>query len=56
MITTLIHQLDTDETGATMVEYGLLIVLVALGVLIVLSTLGPTVAGLFGDANLMDAL
>jgi pilus assembly protein Flp/PilA len=40
-----------DERGATMVEYGLMIALVALVVGVAAATLGGGIAGLFNKAN-----
>ena len=37
----------TSETGATMVEYGLLIMLIATVVFVLVETLGGTVLGMF---------
>lgn len=43
-----------DETGATAVEYGLIIGLIAVAVIVVLVALGPQIAALFQQVS--DAL
>ncbi len=40
-----------NEAGQTLVEYGLLIALLAIVVIGALLVLGPTISGLFGDIN-----
>lgn len=40
-----------DQTGATAVEYGLIIGLIAVAVIAVLIVLGPQIAGLFQDVS-----
>ncbi|WP_394247958.1 Flp family type IVb pilin [Arthrobacter pityocampae] len=40
-------RLRRDEKGATMVEYGLMVALIAVVVVAALLTLGPKIAGLF---------
>jgi pilus assembly protein Flp/PilA len=40
-----------DQTGATAVEYGLIIGLIAVAVIAVLVILGPQLAGLFQDVS-----
>ncbi|MHA7143342.1 Flp family type IVb pilin [Arthrobacter sp. TmT3-37] len=40
-------RLTTEEKGATMVEYGLMVALIAVVVVAALVTLGPKIAGLF---------
>jgi pilus assembly protein Flp/PilA len=40
-----------DEEGASMVEYGLLVALIALVVAVGATTLGTGINGLFGRAN-----
>jgi len=42
-----IKQLLKDESGQTMVEYGLLIALISIAVIAVLVLLGPRIAGFF---------
>jgi pilus assembly protein Flp/PilA len=51
-ILALIDQLRTrDERGQTLVEYGLLLVLIAIVVIAVLILLGPAVSGIFQSVN-----
>lgn len=45
----LIKKLWNDESGATMVEYGLIIALIAVIVAVGATTLGSAVDGLFDD-------
>lgn len=40
-----------DEEGQGMVEYGLLLGLIAIAVIAVLVVLGPRIANMFGDVN-----
>jgi pilus assembly protein Flp/PilA len=40
-----------DEEGQTLVEYGLLLALIAIVVIAVLILLGPTVSGIFQSVN-----
>jgi pilus assembly protein Flp/PilA len=40
-----------DEEGQTLVEYGLLLALIAIVVIAVLIILGPTVSGIFQSVN-----
>lgn len=40
-------RLTNEEKGATMVEYGLMVALIAVVVVAALVTLGPKIAGLF---------
>lgn len=48
----LFHQLrNRDERGQTLVEYGLLLALIAIVVIAVLILLGPTVSGIFESVN-----
>jgi len=42
---------DDDERGQTLVEYGLLLALIAIVVIAVLLILGPTVSGIFQSVN-----
>jgi pilus assembly protein Flp/PilA len=42
------HRLSREETGATAVEYGLIVGLVAVAIITVLAILGPQIAGMFG--------
>ena len=41
------NRLSREETGATAVEYGLIIGLIAVAIITVLITLGPQIAGMF---------
>jgi pilus assembly protein Flp/PilA len=51
-ILALIDQLRTrDERGQTLVEYGLLLALIAIVVIAVLILLGPAVSGIFQSVN-----
>ena len=43
----MIMRLFKDESGQTMVEYGLLIALISIAVIAVLVVLGPRIAGFF---------
>ena len=43
----MIMRLFKDESGQTMVEYGLLIALISIAVIAVLVLLGPRIAGFF---------
>lgn len=43
----MIRQFITDESGQDMVEYSLMLVLIAAVALIVLTTLGQSIAGIF---------
>jgi pilus assembly protein Flp/PilA len=48
----LIHQFrNRDERGQTLVEYGLLLALIAIVVIAVLVLLGPAVSGIFQSVN-----
>jgi len=44
-----------DDDGATMVEYGLMIALVALVALLAVTAFGISVGDLFDDGGLLDA-
>jgi pilus assembly protein Flp/PilA len=45
-----------DEEGQTLVEYGLLLALIAIVVIVALLFLGPIVSGIFQDVgNTLDA-
>jgi pilus assembly protein Flp/PilA len=41
------HRLSREESGATAVEYGLIVGLIAVAIVAVLVLLGPRLAGLF---------
>lgn len=45
-----LHGLLSDETGATLVEYGLLLALVALAAITTMTTLGGNISNLFSNA------
>ena len=49
--TTMIKQFLQEEEGQTLVEYGLLISLIALVVIAVLTLLGGKIKGVFGTAS-----
>lgn len=51
VVSSLRARLTTDEDGATMVEYGLLIALIAAAVISVLLLLGPNISGMFTEVN-----
>lgn len=40
-----------DETGATAVEYGIMVGLIAVAIIVVVSTLGGQLTGLFQDVS-----
>lgn len=46
-----IKRLASDESGATLVEYGLLLALVALAAVVAMGTLGGQVSNLFTSAS-----
>ena len=48
---TLDRWFQRDEEGQTLVEYGLLLALIAIVVIAVLIILGPTVSGIFQSFN-----
>jgi len=52
----MIHRLYRDTSGATMVEYGLLIALIALACFTAAQTLGNSVAQTFNNDTLRGAL
>ena len=45
------HLRNDDEEGQTLVEYGLLLALIAIVVIAVLVLLGPAVSGIFKSVN-----
>ena len=47
----MIHQFAKDEQGAALVEYGLLVGLIAVVCIAAVQTLGITINTLFGDIN-----
>ena len=48
-VQTAIQQTRRDERGATMIEYGLMVALIAMIVVPALLILGPAIVGLFTD-------
>lgn len=50
LVALITHHSD-DERGQTLVEYGLLLALIAIVVIAVLIILGPTVSGIFQSVN-----
>lgn len=51
LISNLLAFLRRDEEGQTLVEYGLLLALIAIVVIAALIILGPTVSGIFDSVN-----
>ncbi len=51
MIQTITGQKRRDEKGASAVEYGLLVALIAAVIVLAVATLGQTVLGAFNDTN-----
>jgi pilus assembly protein Flp/PilA len=47
----MIHKLYRDTSGATMVEYGLMITFIALACFLAVQTLGSSVAGTFNTVS-----
>jgi len=45
------HRLSREETGATAVEYGLIVGLIAVGIIAVLVVLGPQISGMFQSVS-----
>jgi Flp pilus assembly pilin Flp len=50
LITRAVGRLVRDETGQDLVEYGLLMMLIAVGAMVAVSTLGDTVNTLFWES------
>ena len=50
-VITVVRKLVRDEEGAALVEYGLLIALIAVICVIVIATLGNTVSAKFSEMN-----
>ncbi|TCM48972.1 Flp family type IVb pilin [Kribbella sp. VKM Ac-2568] len=48
-VQTAVQQTRRDERGATMIEYGLMVALIAMIVVPALLILGPAIVGLFTD-------
>ena len=40
-----------DESGATMIEYGLIAALIAVGIIVALNTIGGSLSGFFNYAS-----
>jgi pilus assembly protein Flp/PilA len=55
-MTKLVRSLVQDTSGATAVEYGLMIALIAAIIFLAVSLLGESVSNLFSDQELDDAL
>lgn len=51
LYTNLMIRLRNDEKGATAVEYGIMVALIAVVIIIAVSTLGGTLTNLFEDVN-----
>jgi pilus assembly protein Flp/PilA len=51
LYTNLMIRLRNDEKGATAVEYGIMVALIAVVIIIAVSTLGGTLTTLFEDVN-----
>jgi len=47
----MLMRLMKDESGQTMVEYGLLVALISIAVIAVLIVLGPRIAAFFQDVD-----
>lgn len=45
------NRLQRDETGATAVEYGIMVGLIAVGIIAALVVLGPQLSGLFDTVS-----
>lgn len=50
-VSTLLAHLRSDEEGQTLVEYGLLLALIAIVVIAALIILGPIVSGIFTEVG-----
>lgn len=51
LLTSLRAKLDPSQDGATMVEYGLMIALVAIIAMVAIGGMGDTLSGLFEEAD-----
>ena len=51
LYTNLMIRLRNEEKGATAVEYGIMVALIAVVIIVAVSTLGGTLDGLFQDVN-----
>ncbi|SLK01447.1 Flp family type IVb pilin [Arthrobacter sp. P2b] len=51
LYTNLMTRLRTEEKGATAVEYGIMVGLIAVVIIIAVSTLGTTLNGFFDSVN-----
>jgi pilus assembly protein Flp/PilA len=47
---TILRNVLTDESGASAVEYGLLVALIAVAIITAVTTLGTSISGIFTDA------
>ena len=50
-MTSLVQRFMRDEEGATMVEYGIMVALIAVVCLVAVQTLGTTINGVFTTIN-----
>jgi pilus assembly protein Flp/PilA len=50
-VTNLFNRLRRDETGASLVEYGLLVGLIAVAAIAAITTLGGTISSYFENIN-----
>lgn len=48
---TLFNRFLKDESGATAIEYALIAGLIGVAIIAALTTLGPTISGVFEDIN-----
>jgi pilus assembly protein Flp/PilA len=48
----LIRRFSGDESGATAVEYGIMVALIAVIIIVAVTTLGTTIRDVFNDARL----
>lgn len=51
LYTNLMIRLRSDEKGATAVEYGIMVALIAVVIIFAVSALGGTVSDMFGDVS-----
>jgi pilus assembly protein Flp/PilA len=42
---------SAGDEGATAVEYGIMVALIAVAIIVIVATLGDTIAGFFTDTN-----
>jgi pilus assembly protein Flp/PilA len=50
-LTILLNARRDEEKGATAVEYGLMVALIAVAIIVIVSQLGDSLAGLFTDVD-----